>query len=60
MNHIPIHTTTRRTFLKQSAAALAVPFAAPLILAKPVAGANAKLNLAWVGFPIFGHLLHRC
>lgn len=47
------HTTSmssRRTFLKQSAAALAVPLAAPLILAKPVNGANGKLNIAWVGF----------
>jgi predicted dehydrogenase len=42
-------TSSRRTFLKQSAAVLAVPFAVPLILAKPVAGANARLNLAWAG-----------
>jgi predicted dehydrogenase len=50
MNKDLIPTTTRRVFLKQSAAALTVPFAAPLILAKPVTGANTKLNLAWVGF----------
>ncbi len=42
-------TLSRRTFLKQSAS-LAVPFAAPTILAKSVSGANEKLNLAWVGF----------
>ncbi|MCX6997161.1 MAG: Gfo/Idh/MocA family oxidoreductase [Kiritimatiellaeota bacterium] len=36
---------SRRTFLKQSAAALA----APLILPKSVLGANEKLNLAWIG-----------
>ena len=30
----------------QSAAALGLPLAAPQILAKPVAGANDKLNLA--------------
>jgi len=42
--------SSRRTFLKQTAAALGTPFAAPMILAKPVAGANEKLNLAWVGF----------
>ena len=41
---------TRRGFLKQSAAVLAAPLVAPLILAKPVTGANEKLNLAWVGF----------
>ena len=41
---------SRRSFIKHSAAALAAPFVAPLILAKSVAGANAKLNLAWVGF----------
>jgi predicted dehydrogenase len=34
----------------QSAAALGLPLAAPQILAKPVTGANEKLNLAWVGF----------
>jgi hypothetical protein len=34
----------------QSAAALGLPLVAPQILAKPVAGANEKLNLAWVGF----------
>jgi len=34
----------------QYAAALGLPMATPLILAKPVAGANEKLNLAWVGF----------
>lgn len=50
MNHDLGRTTTRRTFIKQTAAVLTMPFAAPLILAKPVAGANAKLNLAWVGF----------
>jgi predicted dehydrogenase len=49
MNKDLISTTTRRSFLKQGAAALTVPFAAPLILAEPVTGANAKLNLAWVG-----------
>ena len=43
-------TSSRRTFLKQSAGVLATPFIAPLILAKPVNGANEKLNLAWVGF----------
>jgi predicted dehydrogenase len=43
----PFHTS-RRTFLKQSAA-FAVPFVAPQILAQSVAGANSKLNLAWVG-----------
>ena len=37
---------SRRTFLKGAAAALA----APLILPTSVFGANAKLNLAWVGF----------
>ena len=41
---------SRRSFIKHSAAALAAPFVAPLILAKAVAGANAKHNLAWVGF----------
>lgn len=41
--------SSRRTFLKHSLAALASPIAAPLILAKPVIGANSKLNLAWVG-----------
>jgi predicted dehydrogenase len=46
---IPMHPT-RRGFLKQSAAVLATPLVAPLILAKPVTGANEKLNLAWVGF----------
>ena len=50
MNRNLIRTTSRRAFLIQGAAALTAPFAAPLILAKPVAGANAKLNLAWVGF----------
>ena len=41
---------SRRTFLKQSAAALGASFAAPLILPRSVKGANEKLNLAWVGF----------
>lgn len=52
------NTTTlssHRTFLKQSVAVLASPLAAPLILAKPVNGANGKLNLAWVGFGNQGH-----
>ncbi|MGB1131048.1 MAG: Gfo/Idh/MocA family oxidoreductase, partial [Haloferula sp.] len=42
--------SSRRTFLKQSAGALAAPFAAPLVLADSAKGANEKLNLAWVGF----------
>ena len=50
MSPAPMNYPSRRTFLKQSAAALALPLAAPQILAKSVAGANAKLNLAWVGF----------
>jgi predicted dehydrogenase len=50
MNQPIVRTSTRRTFLKQSAAVLAAPLAAPLILAKPVTGANDKLNIAWVGF----------
>jgi hypothetical protein len=33
-----------------STAALSGPFVAPQILAKSVAGANDKLNIAWVGF----------
>jgi predicted dehydrogenase len=41
---------SRRTFLKHTATALGAPLVAPLILAKPVAGANEKLNIAWVGF----------
>jgi len=44
----PVHS--RRRFLKQSpAAALLLPRIAPQILAKPAAGANDKLNIAWVG-----------
>ena len=50
MNPNPSPTFSRRKFLKQSAAALAVPLVAPQILAKSVAGANDKLNIAWVGF----------
>lgn len=46
----PFHPTSRRSFLKHSAAALGTAWAAPMILAKSVAGANDKLNLAWVGF----------
>lgn len=49
MQSVIIHPS-RRSFLKQSAAALGGTFAAPLILANPVKGANEKLNLAWVGF----------
>ena len=45
-----LHTPSRRTFLKQSAAVLATPLVAPLILAKSVKGANEKLNIAWVGY----------
>lgn len=41
--------SSRRKFLKQSAA-LSASFAVPLMLIKPVAGANDKLNIAWVGF----------
>jgi len=41
--------SSRRTFIRQSAGALAAPFAAPLILADSAKGANGKLNLAWVG-----------
>ena len=50
MHPSPLNNPSRRTFLMQSAAALGLPLAAPQILAKPVAGANEKLNLAWVGF----------
>ena len=50
MNPNPSLTFSRRKFLRQSAAALAVPLVAPQILAKSVAGANEKLNIAWVGF----------
>jgi predicted dehydrogenase len=50
MQPSPLNNPSRRTFLKQSAVALGLPLAAPQILAKPVAGANEKLNLAWVGF----------
>ena len=46
----PSNHPSRRTFLKQSAAALGATFGAPLILAKSVRGANDKLNIAWVGF----------
>ena len=49
MHSSPWNHPSRRTFLKHSAAALAAPWVAPLILAKPVAGANDKLNIAWVG-----------
>lgn len=49
MNPTLLNHPSRRAFLKQSAAALGVPFAAPQIFAKSVAGANDKLNLAWVG-----------
>jgi len=41
---------SRRTFLKQSAAALGASLAAPLVLARRAAGASANLNLAWVGW----------
>ena len=50
MHPSPLNNPSRRTFLMQSAAALGLPLVAPQILAKPVAGANEKLNLAWVGF----------
>lgn len=50
MQGSPLQHPSRRSFLRQSAAALGLPLAAPQILAKPVAGANSKLNLAWVGF----------
>ena len=50
MQPSPLYSPSRRSFLKASAAALGAPLVAPLILAKPVAGANEKLNLAWVGF----------
>lgn len=43
-------TPSRRTFLKQASAVLGASLATPQILAKSVAGANGKLNLAWVGF----------
>ena len=43
-------TSSRRNFIKQSAAALTVPLVAPQILAQSVSGANEKLNIAWVGF----------
>ncbi|MCX6872728.1 MAG: glycosyl hydrolase [Verrucomicrobia bacterium] len=46
MHPSPLNNPSRRTFLVQSAAALGLPLAAPQILAKPVAGANDKLNLA--------------
>lgn len=49
MNTSPLNHPSRRNFLKQSAAALGGAFAAPQILAQSVAGANDKLNLAWVG-----------
>ena len=50
MHASPLNHPSRRTFIKQSAVALGVPFAAPQILAQSVAGANDKLNIAWVGF----------
>ncbi|MCX6866637.1 MAG: Gfo/Idh/MocA family oxidoreductase, partial [Verrucomicrobia bacterium] len=50
MHTSPLNHPSRRTFIKQSAVALGVPFAAPQILAQSVAGANDKLNIAWVGF----------
>jgi len=50
MNPSDFQSSSRRKFLKQSASLLGAPFVAPLILAKPVAGANEKLNIAWVGF----------
>jgi predicted dehydrogenase len=49
MNPTRLNHPSRRTFLQQSAAALGGTFAAPHILAQSVAGANDKLNLAWVG-----------
>jgi predicted dehydrogenase len=49
MNTNPSLFSTRRRFIQQSAA-LAAPFLVPQILAKSVAGANDKLNIAWVGF----------
>lgn len=41
-----LNHSTRRQFLTQSAAALAAPWVAPLILAQSAKGANEKLNLA--------------
>ncbi len=45
---------SRRDFLKHAAVVAGGSLAAPLILAKPVTGANDKLNLAWVGFGNMG------
>lgn len=53
-SHSASKGASRRTFLKQSAAALGASFAVPLILPKSVRGANEKLNLAWVGFGNMG------
>ena len=50
MHPSTLNHPSRRSFLKHSAAALGAPLVAPLILAKSVAGANDKLNIAWVGF----------
>jgi len=50
MQQSTMNNSSRRTFLKRSAVALGASLAAPLVLAKPVAGANEKLNLAWVGW----------
>jgi predicted dehydrogenase len=50
MQQFKSNPTSRRTFLKRSAAAIGASFVAPLILPRSVKGANEKLNLAWVGF----------
>ena len=54
MHSSPLNHPSGRTFLKQSAVALGVPFAAPQILAQSVAGANDKLNIAWTNRPKSG------
>lgn len=67
MKRSTVSNSSRRTFLKQSAALMGLSVAAPLILPgsawgaskkqilpRSVSGANEKLNLAWVGFGNMG------
>ena len=42
-------STTRRSFIKHSTVFLGATFAAPMILAQSVTGANSKLRIAWIG-----------